>query len=179
MKRLTIITLFLVSIITYSQTSNKTAKLKFSNNWKTYETEDYSIQYPDDFVFSDATYGVEFNLYSPKTSPNDTFRENFNLTIGDYTGRNMTFDKLIKVRIQECKQLPNVQMLSYQKVSINGNKAYRIVLIVHGRGGKLKLLQYHLLKNDISYVLTWASEIKQYRRYMPIGKKIMKTFTFK
>ena len=63
--------------------------------WKSLNTESYSIQYPENWeLVTSGQMNTSFVIFSELSSETDPFRENVNLIIQDLKGYHMDLDKV-------------------------------------------------------------------------------------
>lgn len=187
MKQIHLLGLFtlIVTVIGFGQSSLNGIKSKVdhetSENWKTIDESDYSIQYPETFILDKSgQMGMEFILFSEQTSAQDLFRENVNLMIQDLTGQNIDLNKYVDISESQIKTMvTEVNLIESKRLTFKNKELQRVIFT--GKQGQfdLKWLQFYWVENNKSYVLTLTCEIKQYDNYASVGEKIMKTFTIK
>jgi len=159
---------FIVKLSVFGQT----------NDWKTIETEIYSIQYPNEWVLDESgRMGTSFILFSPQTSENDRFKENVNLLVQDLSGYNLSLEKYVEISESQIETmitdaviiestLVNSQPWDYQKAIYTGKQGVF----------NLKFEQYYWVVADMAYVLTLTCEETQYNNYKIIGEEILNSF---
>ncbi len=172
MKRIIIFTLLVATFVVYGQKSK---------GWRTFETDEFSIQYPNNFELNTSgLIGTKFVLFSEQTSDKDLFRENVNLVSQNISGQNIDLDKFVEISKKQLEiMIPNGKLIESKRIS-NENKEFQRFIFSGTQGqSNLKWLQYFFIKNDKVYVLTLTCEINQYDKYVSVGEDIMKTFVIK
>jgi hypothetical protein len=187
MKQIHLLSLFtlIVTFVGCGQSStngtNSEVDYEISENWKSIDETDYSIQYPKTFILDKSgQMGMEFILFSEQTSAQDLFRENINLMIQDLSGQNMDLNKYVDISENQIKTMvTEVNLMESKRLTINNKEVQRVIFT--GKQGQfdLKWLQFYWVENNKSYVLTLTCEIKQYDNHALVGEQIMKTFTIK
>ena len=169
MKIIPVLFLFLCSAM-YSQ-----------EDWKTYEKDNYSIQYPENWSYSDQKPqpSIQFVLMTEEASQTeDMFRENINLNTESLQGRDITLDEYIELSLgQITKQIPSAKLLSSEDISINGMKAKSSIWSADfGNGMLLKFKQYVVLNRGMAYILTYSSSVTDFEKYLDQATGILDTF---
>lgn len=164
-------------------------------SWKTFETDDYTIRYPDSLELEvDKTdrLGARFFLYFPPESEDDPFRENINLSIEDLQGMDISLSEYADLGIQQVKSsFPEVKVLdSSVKTDKDGNKYYRIKLSGlqwnnpnadenSNARFELDVLQHCRIGGGKAYVLTLTTWRNSPAGYQKTGEQILSTFRLK
>ena len=149
--------------------------------WKTFEKDNYSINYPTDWVYSDnkTQPTIAFILYSPEASQTeDLFREKINLTIEKLSSADYTLDQYTELALDQVKsQIPTAKMISSLPASIGDVDATNIVWSADfGNGIVLQFNQLFAIKDGTAYVLTFTSTVTEYKKYIEDAIKIFNSF---
>lgn len=153
------------------------------DGWKTYQKDNYSINYPSDWEYSDKKPQplVAFMLFSPEASQTkDKFRENINLTIEELSSGDYTLDEYTEIVFEQVKkQIPSAKLLSALPANIGKEDAVNIVWTADfGNGMVLKFNQLFAIKDRIAYVLTFTSTEAEFDEYIKDAAKILNSFKF-
>lgn len=181
MKQIQLVGFFalVLTLIACGQAQQK--EIETEENWKSLDKKDYSIQYPDTFELdTSGQMGMDFILFSKKSSQQDSFRENVGLLIQDLTGQNIDLDKYVEISEEQINtMITNSKIIASKRVSKN-NKEYQRVIYT-GKQGQfdLKWQQFYWVENKKAFVLTLTCEENKYDKYSTVGKAIMKTFVIK
>jgi serine/threonine-protein kinase len=172
--KIKLITLLLICIST---------SLFAQDDWQTYEKDNYAINFPADWEYSDFKPQplVAFMLYSPETSQTeDKFRENINLTIEELSSADYTLDQYTEIALDQVKkQIPTAKMISILPASIGELDATNVVWSADfGNGTILQFNQLFTIKDRIAYVLTFTATATEYDIYIKDGIKILNSFKF-
>ncbi len=151
------------------------------NEWKSFEGDNYSIEYPADWELNESgEIGTSFILFGPVSSEEDLFRENVNLLIQDLKGYGLNLETFVEIsegqvqtmitdgKIIESTRQTN-QALPYQKMIFTGKQGTY----------DLKFEQYYWVVDDKAYVLTFTCEETQFDNYKTVGEKILDSFQLK
>ncbi|WGD33697.1 hypothetical protein [Olleya sp. YS] len=150
-------------------------------NWQTFETETFAINYPEDWSYSDNKPNpmVQAVFFSPEiTQVKDQFRENVNLTVEDLKSVELNIQEYTKLALDQVeKQISSAKILNQSSTTISGLEARIIIWSADfGNGILLKLKQLYTISNGKAYVLTFSSTIAEYDEYSEIGDNILKSF---
>lgn len=152
------------------------------DGWKTYQKDNYSINYPSNWEYSDQKPEptIAFIFMSPEASQTkDSFRERVNLTIENLVHEDLTLEEYTEKVLQQVKQVPNAKMASALPVTIGDIEATNIIWSAElGGGMNLKFNQLFTVKDRVAYVLTFASTTTEYERYEKDAIMILNSFKF-
>lgn len=152
------------------------------DGWKTYQKDNYSINYPPNWEYSDQKPEptIAFIFMSPEASQTkDSFRERVNLTIENLVHEDLTLEAYTEKVLQQVKQVPNAKMASALPVTIGDIEATNIIWSAElGGGMNLKFNQLFTVKDRVAYVLTFASTTTEYERYEKDAIMILNSFKF-
>ncbi|MBO6879000.1 MULTISPECIES: PsbP-related protein [Winogradskyella] len=153
------------------------------DDWQTFAKDNYSINYPSDWEYSDQNPQptVAFMLYSPEESQKeDRYRESINLTVEALSMADYTLDEYTKLVLDQVKEkIPTAKMISALPVSIGDVDATNIVWSADfGNGTVLQFNQLFAVKDRIAYVLTFSSTEAEYDKYIEDASKILNSFKF-
>ena len=170
MKKILIgVAIFLITITTTAQ------------EFKTLDTSVYSIQYPDDWKYSDYNSdNGNFMLYTELEGEDDRFSDNVNLVIQDIEG--MGYDLASFTKISESQveaYIENPKIISSDLYEKDGKSYQRLVFQGSMNGFDLKFVQQFYITPTKSYVLTFTSEQNQYEKYAKNASYILESFTLK
>ncbi|BAO76273.1 PsbP-related protein [Winogradskyella sp. PG-2] len=152
-------------------------------DWQTFEKDNYSINFPADWVYSDykPKPTVAFMLYSPEASQKeDLYRESINLTIEELSSADYTLDQYTELVLDQVKKkIPAAKMITALPVSIGDIDAANIVWSADfGNGTVLQFNQLFAIKDRIAYVLTFTSTEAEYNEYIEDVTKTLNSFKF-
>ena len=108
------------------------------DGWKTYQKDNYSINYPSNWEYSDQKPEptIAFIFMSPEASQTkDSFRERVNLTIENLVHEDLTLEAYTEKVLQQVKQVPNAKMASALPVTIGDIEATNIIWSAELGGG--------------------------------------------
>lgn len=172
--------LIVISLITCGQARETEPPKENSKNWKSFEDDNYSVQYPEGWdLNTSGQMGTSFMLFSPASSAQDQFRENVILMIEDLSGQNIDLDKYVKISEGQIKRMiTDGKVIESQRIVRGSSEFQKIVLT--GRQGifDLKTTQYYCIKNNKAYILTFSCEEDQYDVFKVRGEMILNSFRF-
>jgi hypothetical protein len=153
-------------------------KSNTSDNWKTFEAIDYSIQYPDNWSLDKSgRLGTEFFLFSELSSSSDKFKENINLIIQNIAGPDAILENYVAKSEKQIREMGSLQ--SSETINANG-LTYQKLIYTSGQGNfKLKFEQYYIVEFSKAYILTLTTKEDEFDHYQEVGEKIMNSFKLK
>lgn len=170
--KITTLLLFFISTFLFAQ-----------EDWKTFAKDNFSIQYPATWEYSDQKPqpNIQFVLMSEEASQNeDMFRENINLNTEDLNGQDVSLKDYAKAGLDQVfAQIPSAKMITNNDIKLGGENAKEIIWSANlGNGILLKFKQVFLLKDGTAYVLTFTATETDYDKYIVDGEKILYSFKF-
>jgi len=169
--------LLLLPSIAYGQTSNGGV----DNTWKTYEQNEYSVQYPSDWEL-DVSGQMQsiFILFSPLESEEDRFRENVNLITQDLTGQSIDLDRYTEISEEQVRTLlPNSSIVESRRVKKGAHEFHKLVYTREQGEMELVFEQYYGIWKDKAYVLTLTTTKTSTGQSKETGEKILDSFLLK
>lgn len=140
-----------------------------------YQKEGVEFNYNSDWVLEESgSNNISFLLF--KKVNDDDFRANINLLVVQKEP-SIDFEKHISSN-KNYLLLEKTKILEEKIVSINGNKAYRIVHEKNFEGNNYTILQYLLLIRNKAYTITFTCKRKYYKKNISEVDEIIKTFKF-
>ncbi|RKE98290.1 PsbP-related protein [Ichthyenterobacterium magnum] len=154
------------------------------DNWQTYTKDNYTIDYPSDWTYSNQKPQptIQFVLKaSPNSAKNDQFQENINLNLEFLKQDKINLDSYINTTIKQIlSQVNDAQIIENKLIKSNDLDAKLFVWSgSFGNGIVLKFRQLVFIKNKTAYVLTLTCTETDYESYINIGNKIFNSFKFK
>ena len=150
-------------------------------HWKTLNTDEYFIQYPDDWQLDESgRMGTVFVLFSPLSSSQDLFKENVNLLIQDISTYELNLDQYTEISEGQIKSMITDSKIIESKREHEGSDEFH-KMIYTGRQGKFNLTfeQYFWVENGKAYVLTFTCEQERFSEFKELGESIMSSFLIK
>ncbi len=179
------ITLLFVSIISFGQNNTKqesSDKTKSTDkDWKTLNTETYSIQYPLDWELNqNGLMGTSFILFSALEPEGDQFRENINLLIQDLSTYNIDLNQYTEISEGQIKtMITNSVLIESKRIKV-GSEEYHQLIYTGDQGiFRLQFEQYYWVRDKKAFVLTFTCEQDKFSKYKELGEAILNSFTFK
>lgn len=174
---LTFIGIFCITLFSCDQPANIETSLN-DNNSTVFSNAVYQIKYPKTwYIDRSGNMGSDFFLFSRLTNVNDNFKENISLLVQRLQEDNLTLDEYVVMsqkRIEDKIQDGYI-ISSEKKQSKNGD--FQKVIYTGTQGNyKLKFEQNYWLVGGKAYILTFTSEVHQYKFYKKIGEAIMGSF---
>lgn len=185
MKKSLLIPLLLTSLVVAGQTKPSNSSTKVTNgvseDWKTFDGANYSIQYPSGWELDQSGQReTSIILFSPFENESDKFIENVNLIIQDLSGYNVDLDKYIEFsEIQVKIVITNPSLIESSRIRSAKPEFHK--MIYNGDQGifRLKYEQYFWIVNQHAYILTLTCELSKYPDYKETGERILNSFVFK
>lgn len=149
-----------------------------TSDFLTYEDTTYKIKidYPRDWKQTENEQTV-VAFVSPKTSEDDMFSENLNLIMNDLSGQGLTLDTYTEVvKEQLLKTYDGIIMEESGTATLAGQPAYKVVYTVPSEKTTLKIMQVWIIKDDVSYVITFVADEEAYTDYMGTVQKMLNSF---
>jgi hypothetical protein len=177
---LNIAVLFLLAACTSGSTpKGELVPQKKHDDWKKLEQNGYSIQYPADWRLENTGQGnTVFFLFAPSQGAQDSFKENINLTMESLRGNNVSLEKFNELSLQKLKaEVVNFAVVESKKLENADGSFWRSVFTGDLNGYHFQFEQYYFLKNDNAYVLTFVSEVNEFKTYRTTAEDIMNSFS--
>lgn len=148
--------------------------------WKKYEHEAYSIEYPEDWTLDNSgDSGTSFVLYSPRTNEEDTYSDYISLTEMPLYGLNMKLDDYAKSSENDFRFFyKDCQITRNEFIQKSGARCHVIELNGVFNEFPMQILQYTWIKDEKAYVLKFTGEPSSYEDWKEISMKAMDSFTF-
>lgn len=168
MKNLLLI-LILFPVIIIAQEQNESVK---------YEKDNYSIEYPSNWILNDSgENGTKFFLYPTNSVSSDIFTENINLILQNLSDTTITLEKykgLVEKQISGMLTEPKIA--SSEIKNKNGLKSHQ--LIAEGKSGdyKFKTIIYTYLIEKQIYTLTFITLYDNYENNHIESLRVMDGF---
>lgn len=156
-----------------------------SNEWKTFENNKCTIEYPASWTVKDESdsypsLGIEFSILSAKQNDKDSFYENMSFSSETLQDTNISIEehaiqteKLLKIVITKYKKI------SGQKVNSQSNEFYMFEYTGKVGEANLYFLQFSRIKNGLNSILTFVSTKKDYKTFKPTFDTMWQSFKFK
>lgn len=165
-KLLLIVPFFMFSLSANSQSETE---------WLTYETAEFSVQYPEDWELNTSgIMGTSFFLFSPLTNPLDDFKDNISLIKEDISDYDYDLNLYVAAAKQQIQSLiKNGEVISEERKTINDVEYYEIVY--SGTQGNYDLImkQRYKIINKVSYILTFTTKTDVEASITSIGNQIL------
>ncbi|MEI8204517.1 MAG: PsbP-related protein [Bacteroidota bacterium] len=160
-----------------TQTGNK-QKL---DNWKTYENESFSIQYPPDWELDQSgQVGTSFIIFSPLESEQDGFRENINLIIQDLEGKNIDLTKFASISVEQVNSMvTKVNIIEKKRITEGKDDYYKIIYTGDQGIFHLEYEQYYWVQQSKAFILTFTGEQNKFSKFKKEGESILNSFLIK
>lgn len=154
---------------------------ELTKDWKTEETSDYRIQFPEEYTLDKSEQmGTKFILFSELKNDEDKFKENINLMVQDLKGMNLNLDKFSEISINQIKTMITNSNIEYSTKEKNKDGDFFHIIYTGSQGiFNLKFEQYYFMKNEKAFFITFTSEISEYENYSSTAKMILNTFKLK
>jgi len=152
------------------------------DDWETLEKDNYSINYPSHWEYSDKKPqpSVKFMFFSEIESQNeDAFRENVNMTTENLNGQKMSLSDYTELSINNIKkELPTAKFISNKSIKVNGIDVSDVIWTGTFGTVELKFRQFLLIHKGSAYILTYSSTVSEFENYSEITNTILNSFKF-
>lgn len=150
------------------------------STWKTFEIQNFSIQYPPDWELdTSGKSGTTFILFSKKESKKDPFRENITFIIQDLSKHDIDLNKFVEISENQINnQISKSTLLESNRIKQRGRELHYFKYTGEISPFLLKFEQYCWVQKKRAIILTFACEVNKYEDYKEIGEKILSTFKF-
>ena len=158
----------------------KKSQEEIEKNWKTFETNEFSVKYPPSWIVNESGYmGTRFLIIAKQTSIRDYYQENVSL-IKKEVHDSINLEQYVQLSLDSIKNVSNEFQLVESQFQTNNDKTYYKV-IFNGQEGinNITYDKYYQLKNNMLYILTFSGKTIELTRYQPLGEGIMNSFTLK
>lgn len=143
-----------------------------------YEKDNYSIEYPSNWIFNDSgESGTKFFIYPTYSESSDVFTENINLIIQNLNDSTITIEKYKNIAEKQISA-----MLTDPKISIseltnkNGLTFHHLVAEGKSSNYKFKTIIYSYLLDHQIYTLTFVTLFDTYENNHIESLRIMDSF---
>lgn len=123
-----------------------------TSSWKTYTKTGYTIKASESDWLIGVIASADFAIQH-STTGDGPFADNINVVIQDLSAYKMDLDAYKDLSFQQYKQL-NYNVLSSEKVSVNGSVGYYITVQFEKDGYELTCGQYFTIIDNKAYVFT-------------------------
>lgn len=175
-----ILSIVICCIANFSFGQTNKAKTSFA----TYNNKEHKIklQYPKTWELTDTVSGTVFYIFTP-TSDDDRFNENFNMSMEDMTGVNMSFKEFVETNVAGIKDgttIGDFKQTSAKYFKWNGVQAYEIVYTgkLTDVDFRLGWTQRFLFHNGKAYILTYSADAEKKDPFLPAAKQVMNSVKF-
>ena len=160
-------------------TKNKSQE-EIQKDWKTFETQDYSIKYPRLWMVNQSGYmGTSFLIISKQTSIRDFYQENVSL-VEEVVSDTTDLEQYVQISIKELQDtVQYVEIIKDTLISHNENNFHQLIYESQEGMNKITTEKYFFLKKQKAYTLTFSAKSIELGRYQPIGEGILNSFKLK
>lgn len=172
----------IIGLTSCGQKKQPSTAEKNADGWKTFETSDYIISYPETWDFDNSgRTGVILQIFSVQSSVEDNFRENVNLVIQDLSGQKVkNLDQYTQISESQIKTLmTNSEILSSERLTRDGQEYQKVIFTAVQGQFNLKFEQYYLIKGHLAYALTLTCLADKFDGFREVGEKILDSFRTK
>jgi len=146
-----------------------------------YEKDNYSIEYPENWISNDSgENGTKIFLYPKNSESSDVFTENINLIVQNLNDSTITIEKykgLVEKQISGMLTDPKITFSELKNK--NGLKSHQLVAEGKSSGYKFKTIIYTYLIDKQIYTLTFVTLYDTYENNHIESLRIMDSFKLK
>jgi hypothetical protein len=175
MKRFTMWALFaivalIISVSTAGCTSNVTNQAANTGNMATYESGNFTIQYPSDW--KKATLGsTSYDTFSVSSGGTSVTAMSMNMSVG-------SFSSYTNSRIETLKST-NFTLIESGNTTLAGNPAYKAVYTFNSGSLSTKTMEIWTIKEGILYSITYVTTPGNYDANVQTAQKMIDSFQIK
>lgn len=152
------------------------------SEFKNYQHQNYSIDYPSNWVLADTGKEGALFVINPIIDENETiiFVENINLTVQNLKEYNLEIQQvknIVETQISNMLTDPKIQMSSI--ITENGDDYHTLVAEGGANGMNFTTRIYTYLVNENLYSLTLVCSTDIYKDIKVLTKRIMDSFKLK
>lgn len=149
-----------------------------TSNWETYSTDEYSINYPNDWLtIKNPNNEMDFIILSPPTSLFDDFQENVNLITQRTFGYPNSLEQVVEMNISTIPRLiKNSKIIESEQLRRENQKYHQLKYTFSDNGLNMHILQHYWLIDNKLYVLTFTTKVETYEEYKEIGLGVLNSF---
>jgi len=147
--------------------------------WEFYENEIFQLKYPENWSKSKSSEGlVALQCSSLKENDKDEIYENINVVIEKNI--DFTLDEYFILTEGVLKSSFKKYKLKLKKSgSLNGDKYKHIEYTASINKMNIYIIQYYYVENKNAYIITFASDKKNIKRYRNLAYEILDSFSIK
>ena len=149
--------------------------------WKTYESETFSIQYPEEWSLDTSVMAnVSLIVLAPLSSAQDNFRENVNVVYQDLSASPMSLDAYVELSEKQILTFfPDPKILESTRQQKDGKEYHKLIYSAAPKGDKVTFEQYYFLKEQTFYTLTFSTPTDEFEATQKTGEAILDSFELK
>lgn len=162
-----------------------TVQVKIIDGWKILNTQNYSIQYPPDWVLDTNQTLESFTLYAPQKNHKDSFKTKIDLSIDDLNGKNYGFNKYAELLETDItSSFDNYKIIERNLIKKDSTE-YRTFTFTgdfpsdEGGTWHMELEDYIYIYKNKAYSIEFVGEENNFIRFKEVSEKIMRTFKIK
>jgi len=152
-----------------------------STDMKTYTNESYgfSMEYPEDWSYTEANASSVVTINSPKQSSSDVFSENVNVVVQTLPP-DMTLAMYAEKSMKDLNTyVGNFDLMEQKDVTIAGQPGKRLVYqgVYPGQENEYKFLQEYVVKDGSAYLLTYTAVPAEFDTFVSQAEVILASFS--
>lgn len=138
----------------------------------------YQIRYPKTwYIDTSGQMGTDFFMFSRLTNVNDNFKENINLLVQQLEDENVNLEQYVSISQKEIEsKIEDGYILSNEKKQSSNGEFQKVIYTGTQGNYKLKFEQNYWVINGKAFILTFTSEVHQYKFFQKVAESIMSSF---
>ncbi len=145
-----------------------------------YKNDEFGMQisYPQEWSVTEEVEGGAVVMFlAPQQTALDIFQENVNIAVADISHNPMTLGKYTRTVVKQTMLVfKNAKMIVSQDTKLAGLKARQFIYELPGSDGRVTMMHVWTLKDNVAYTVTYTSVSDDYEEYLPLVKKMIKSF---
>jgi hypothetical protein len=138
--------------------------------------KDFSIDFPEGWVYKDNVQGVDVIGLSPRKEFKDGYQDNICVTIEELSHKVSLNDYTAMSILNLNKSLKEFKQLKTGKININGNETDWIIYTFHGGNMNIKVMLFLMVTETKAFVISCSAEEKDFDQYQKEFEQSSKSF---
>jgi serine/threonine-protein kinase len=143
---------------------------------KTYESANFTIQYPSDWIKNEPTNGTVTVFFAIPNKNNAT--ENLNVQVGNLSASD-TLESITSAQIAHVQGFGNFTQIEAGNTTLAGNPAYKMVYTATYEGDFQKATQIWTVKDGKVYLITYKTAPDDYNTNLSAAQQMIDSFKIK
>lgn len=142
---------------------------------KTFESANFTIQYPSDWIKNEPKNGTVTVFF---VTPTNNATENLNVQVGNLSASD-TLESITSAQIAHVQEFADFTQIEAGNATLAGNPAYKIVYTATYDGDFQKATQIWTVKDGKVYLVTYKTAPDDYNTYLSAAQQMIDSFKIK